>query len=258
MLSAILGTACAAEPPNKSRAPNKPYVVVKPGTHPGIVFSDQELPALRKRARGSGTAATAYSKIKKIAEASHEATLTAKQAVGRPGRRLSKQLEAMALVYQIEQDKQLGRKAIDLLQSVATTIDPAEFYREVDQDFFATEHWPKAFAFAWDWLYHLMTPAERQTILASLEQWNAALFDHTENAWWRAAGYNCGAIPVGAQGLLLTSIQAETQHPKFERWFSECFRKTSKNYFPQTWSPSGFCNEGPGYAQYHKNPTQFA
>jgi len=43
-------------------------------------------------------------------------------------------------------------------------------------------------------------------VLSSLEQWNAALYDHTESWWWRDAGYNCGAIPVGAQGMLLTAI----------------------------------------------------
>ncbi len=111
LLTAILLAACAAEPPNQSRVPNKPYVVVKPGTHPGIIFSAQELPALRQRTRGTGTAATAYRKIKKIAEASFDPALTVKQAVGRPGRRLSKQLEAMALVYQIDRDEQLGRNS---------------------------------------------------------------------------------------------------------------------------------------------------
>jgi hypothetical protein len=147
---------------------------------------------------------------------------------------------------------------VELFKSVATGVDPREFYREVDSDFFATEHWPKAFAFAWDWLYQLMTPEERETVLKSLEQWNAALYDHTESWWWRQAGYNCGAIPVGAQGMLLTAIRAETDHPDFDRWFSDCFRKVRKNYFPRTWRANGVCNEGPGYAHYHKNPTQFA
>ncbi len=233
------------------------YVVVKPGTHPGIIFSEQELPALRKRAQGTGMAAEAYRRVKQNALAEQGPQLTVKQAVGREGNRLSQQLESMALVYQVEEDEQLGRKAVALFQSVATGIDPREFYRVVDSDFFATEHWPKAFAFAWDWLYPLMTADERKRVLSSLDQWNAALYDHTESWWWREAGYNCGAIPVGAQGMLLTAIQAETSHPDFQKWFSECFRKATRNYFPETWRANGVCNEGPGYAHYHKNPTQF-
>ncbi|MDA1315827.1 MAG: hypothetical protein O2968_21095 [Acidobacteria bacterium] len=236
----------------------KSYAVVAPGVHPGIIFSEQELPALQRRARGSGPAADAYRKIKQIAVSEFDLQLAMEQAVGRKGERAAKQLEAMALVYQIERDEKLGRKATELFRSLAADIDPAEFYRAVGGDFFATEHWPKAFAFAWDWLYHVMTPEEREAILRSLEQWNTALFDHTESSWWREAGYNCGAIPVGAQGLLLTAIQAETRHPQFSHWFSQCFRKVSKNYFPLTWREDGGCNEGPGYAHYHKNPTQFA
>jgi hypothetical protein len=247
----VVSEVSAAEQPGKT------YVVVKPGTHPGIVFSKEELPALRKRAQGKSMAADAYRKVKEIAQSDYDSNLTVKQAVGREGNRLSRQLESMALVYQVEGNEQMGRKAVELFKSVATGIDPVEFYRVVDSDFFATEHWPKAFAFAWDWLYELMTPEERETVLKSLEQWNAALYNHTESWWWRDAGYNCGAIPVGAQGMLLTAIQAETHHPDFKRWFSECFRKVTKNYFPQTWRASGVCNEGPGYAHYHKNPTQF-
>ncbi len=240
-----------------SQAP-KTYVVVKPGTHPGIMFSRQELPVLRKRAAGTGMAAEAYRKIKKLAQRDYSLKLTVQQAVGRKGERLARQLEAMALVYQVEGNKRIGRQAVELFKSVSTGIDPEAFYREVNSDFFATEHWPKAFAFAWDWLYHLMTPGERAEILSSLEQWSAALYAHTERWWWRDASYNCGAIPVGAQGMLCTAIQAETKHPDFNRWFSDSFRKIRFNYFPLTWRSNGICNEGPGYAHYHKNGTQFA
>ncbi|MCP5117034.1 MAG: hypothetical protein GY953_39930, partial [bacterium] len=163
-----------------------------------------------------------------------------------------------ALVYLIEKDEQLGRRAVELFQSVSSGVDPVEFFRVVGGQFFPTEHWPKAFAFAWDWLYHLMTPEERQAILTDLERWNAALYDHTVSNWWRNAGWNCGAIPVGAQGMLLTAIQAETEHPDFDQWSAECFRKVKENYFQSAWRGRGICREGPGYAHYHKNPTQFA
>ncbi len=234
------------------------YTVVEPGTHPGIIFSEQELPALRQRARGGGMAAEAWAEIKNAAAAEYDTDISVKQAVGREGWRLSEQLQCMALVYQVERDGAVGRRAVELLMATATGIDPRRFYREVDSDFFATEHWPKAFAFAWDWLFELMSGPERATILAALEKWNEALYDHTESWWWSEAGYNCGAIPVGAQGMLLCAIRGESSHPDFELWFSECWRKTSRNYFSQTWDESGICNEGPGYAHYHKNPTQFA
>ena len=247
--------ACGARPAEPYRWK---YVVVPPGTHPGILFSKQELPAMRRRARGETMAAAAYRRVRELAHGSYDAELSVEEAVGRPGRELARRLEAMALVYQVEEDEALGRRAVELFRRTATGIDPAAFYREVDSDFFATEHWPKAFAVAWDWLYELMEPTVRAEVLESLEAWNEALFNHTESWWWRDASYNCGAIPTGAQGMLLAAIRAETRHPKFEHWFSECFRKIRDNYYPFTWRESGICTEGPGYAHYHKNPTQFA
>lgn len=252
---AVALAACRARPAERY---GWKYVVVPPGTHPGILFSKQELPALRRRARGKTMAAAAYRKVRELAHSPYDAELSIKEAVGRPGEALARHLEAMALVCQVEEDEALGARAIELFRRTATGIDPVAFYREVDADFFATEHWPKAFAVAWDWLFGLMEPAVRAEILESLEAWNAALFDHTESWWWREASYNCGAIPTGAQGMLLAAIQAETQHPKFEHWFSECFRKIRDNYYRFTWRESGICTEGPGYAHYHKNPTQFA
>lgn len=253
----LQGSAALALAPGL-RAQQQTFVVVKPGTHPGIVFCEQELAAMRRRAAGSSMAAEAWRRVKQVALAEPGALPGVKDAVGRAGRRLSKQLECMALVWQMERDESLGRRAVELFASVTAAIDPREFYNAVDSDFFATEHWPKALAFAWDWLYPCMRGGERRTILKRLEEWNAALYHHTESWWWREATYNCGAIPVGAQGVLLAAIQAETRYPEFDRWFSECFRKVKKNYFPLTWRADGICNEGSGYAHYHKNPTLFA
>lgn len=237
---------------------DRSYVVVAPGTHPGIVFSASELPALRRRASGAGMAADAWSRVKRLAAAESNLPLTVKQAVGRDGITLAERLEAMALIYQVEQDEQIGRRALAIFESILGSINPIEFHKTVDSDFFATEHWPKSFAHAWDWLQPLIPADRKPRLLAALEAWSAALYQHTESWWWRDAGYNCGAIPVGAHGVLLSAIQGESRHPDFAKWHSECFRKISRNYFPETWRSSGICNEGPGYAHYHRNPTLFA
>ncbi len=238
--------------------PRKTYTVVPPGTHPGIAFCASELGALRLRAKSGGMAGEAWRLVRGLAAADSSISLTVKGAVGREGERLAEQLEAMALVYQVEQDEAVGRQALAVFERVTGAIDPEEFHHAVDSDFFATEHWPKAFARAWDWLQPLMTGAQRVRLLAALERWSAALFRHTQSWWWREAGYNCGAIPVGAQGILLCAIRGESHHPDFPRWHSECFRKISRNYFPETWRANGICTEGPGYAHYHNNPTLFA
>jgi len=228
------------------------------GTHPTIVFSAADLPALQARATSSGMPGDAYRRLRQQAVSGSWKDLTVKEAVGREGIQLAQQLTSLALAYQVEGDERLGRQAAEWFQSAASRIDPVEFHQVVDSNFFATEHWPKAFAFAWDWLYPVMTDAERNVILPRLLAWSSALFAHTEHWWWRDATINCGAIPVGAQGLLLTAIHSEAKHPDFEHWFSTSFRKCRDNYFATAWRSDGICNEGPGYAHYHRNPTQFA
>lgn len=259
-LSAPAAALLASDPASATSEtkPTSTYTVVAPGTHPGIIFSAAELPALRSRARGAGLAAEAYQRVRAMANEETVPDLDLKDLVGRRGVALAAALEAMALVYQIEEDRSAAERAITLFEKIALGVDPAAFFKQVDSDFFATEHWPKALAFAWDWLHPAIPEGRRAALLAGLEAWSDALYEHTNSWWWREATYNCGAIPVGAHGLLLTAIHGESKHPRFGQWFADALRKMSRNYFPLTWRDNGLCNEGPGYAHYHKNCTQFA
>jgi len=242
--------ACTRQPaperPASQAKYHRSYTVVEPGTHPGLLFSAEELPALRKRAAGGGLAGEAY---RKLVERAH--------AEVKDSRKAANEMVAKALVYQIEGDRELGRQAVTLLKDVITRIDPFEYHEKViDSDFFKTEHWPIAFAYTWDWTYELMNDEERSFILHGIENWCKALFEHTESWWWREASYNCGAIPVGALGFACAAIQGETKHPEFEKWYSSAIRRIQRNYFPTAWRENGICYEGPCYAHYHKNPTR--
>ncbi|MBN2288983.1 MAG: hypothetical protein JXQ83_06580 [Candidatus Glassbacteria bacterium] len=230
--------------PAVSRSPS--WVVVEPGTHPGLLFSAPEIPALRQRIDGGGLAAEAWQKVLERAEAPAE------------GDRRAEKLAAMALVYQVTGDREAGRAAVELLKTVLAEIDPFVYHREIDSDFFATDRWPIPLAYAWDWLYQVMDQQEKALILGAIENWIKALYEHTESWWWQEASYNCGAIPVGALGLACTAIQAETSHPEFEKWFSSAVRRIRRNFFPNAWRDGGICWEGPCYAIVGlENPVQF-
>ena len=102
----------------------------------------------------------------------------------------AQRLTAMALFFQVTADREKGRAAVRHFLEILQEKDAASFYEEVDSNFFETEHWPKAFAYAWDWLYEVMTPDEREEILSYLEEWCKALYEHTEDWWWRDASYS--------------------------------------------------------------------
>jgi len=212
------------------------YRVVKPGTHPGLLFSAKERPALRRRAEGRGMAAEAYRKVVELANAGVENE-----------RRRGRKLAAMALVYQIEQDRAMGRNAVDLMMKIIREIDPVIFYEE-HEDLFEHDYWPMALGFAWDWLYHVMDDQERAEALADIENWCKALYEHTEKQWWRGASYNCGAIPVGALGIACVAIQAETGHPELDKWFTSAIRRIQQNFFPTAWRESGIFCRARGFA----------
>jgi hypothetical protein len=223
--------------------------VVPPGTHPSLLFTKQELPRLRARTKSPGLPGEAWQRVSALSAGDTSVKYEGDWAAHR--------LIAMALVYQVNGERAAGRKAVEYFKDVLARNEPFEFYKKVDKDFFATEHWPRAFAYAWDWLYGVMSEKERREIVPQLERWCKALYQHTESWWWRDASYNCGAIPVGALGLLCTSIQGEATHAEFRKWFDSAVRRIRDNYYPTAWRANGICYEGPCYAQYHKNPTQF-
>lgn len=226
------------------------YPVVDARVHPRLLFTKQELPALRARTRAAGLPSEMWQKITRLAD---DWTMEGEWE------KKGMQLNALALLYQIDGNKQAGREALQLFQKLLREIEPFEYYEEeVDSNFFETENWPKAFAYGWDWLYELMSAEERKHISSSLERWCEALYEHTEAWWWRDASYNCGAIPVGALGLLTVAIEGDSRHPDFEKWKSSALRRIRDNYYPTAWRDNGICYEGPGYAHYHKNGTQFA
>jgi len=225
------------------------YTVVQPGEHPSLLFSAAELGDLRAKAQSDGLAREMWEKIKALSD---DWTM--------PGEWTKEGMEinAKALVYLVEDDQDAGRDALEKFKQILDAIEPYEYYlNEVDSDFFLTEHWPKAFAFAYDWLYDLMTEADRKSIVDKLELWCDALYRHTESWWWRNAEINCGAIPVGALGLLSNVIRAESDHPDLELWLSSATERLRDNYYTFSWRTNGICTEGPCYAHYHKNATMF-
>lgn len=250
LILTVLTAACIQNPEAEKAYPTQRFDVVRPGDHPSLLFSAQELPELRRSVGTQGLTGEAWERVLKLCEADPKVRYEGDWAAHR--------LSAMALVYQITDDSEVGRRAVEYFQEKLAENEPFSFYKEVDSNFFETEHWPKAFAYGWDWLYPVMTDEERHQILSQLENWCKALYQHTDAWWWRDASYNCGAIPVGALGLLCVAIQGETQHPEFQMWLDSCVRRIRDNYFPTAWRSNGICYEGPCYAQYHKNATQFA
>ena len=203
-------------------------------SHPFMLFSRAEVSGLAKRKQAQPLLAECWQKLKDLAEAPDARR-------GWPG-----QLEARALLWQLEGDAKMGDRAVAGMRAALERDDPAEFYKRAN---FHRQAAPlRALALGWDWLHGHMTPEQRAEVLPRLEKWCEAVYEHTEKQWWREAAYNVGAIPIGGLGLLATAIRADSAHPQAQMWYREATRRIAQNFFPTSWKPSGICYEGPNYA----------
>ena len=203
-------------------------------SHPFLLFGRAEIPSLGRRKQGDALLAECWGKLSRLAEAPDDL------------RNWARQLEARALVWQIEGDERMADRAIGLMRAALERTDPAEFYKTANFQRHAAPL--RALALGWDWLYGRLTPVQRAEILPLLERWCEAAFNHTEQQWWREASYNCGSIPVAGIGLLALAIRADSAHPLTQTWYRETARRIGQNFFPVSWRPSGICWEGPNYA----------
>jgi len=216
-----------------SQQASHPTVPDRPA-HPFLLFSRSDVTELAKRKEADPLLSRCWERLVRLA--------------AKPDQLDSwwTQLEARAFLWQITGDESMARDAIRLLQAALERTDPRQFYRRAGFHVHAAPL--RALALAWDWLYEKIPPPLRGEILAGLERWCDAVFQHTEQQWWREASYNVGAIPIGGLGLLATSIRPDSTHPMAATWYREAARRIGQNYFPLTWKASGICWEGPNYA----------
>ncbi|MFH1068396.1 MAG: hypothetical protein V1794_02140, partial [Candidatus Glassbacteria bacterium] len=176
----VCSFVCSCSQTGKQAAAASRYKVVSPGTHPGLLFSAEELPGLRRRAKGETLAAEAYRRV--LEQANAPEGEGGGQRGGRGGD--SQGLMAKALVYQLEGNREMGRKAVEQLIRVVREVDPEQFLQN-NYDPLSHGRYPIMLGFAWDWLYPVMEDSERVVILAGIENWCKMLFEHTEKQWWR-------------------------------------------------------------------------
>ncbi len=202
--------------------------------HPFLLFTADEAAALAKRKEADPLLAECWTRLERTAGAAD------------PTRRWARQLEARALLWQLQGDEAMAARAISQMRSALKREDPAEYYRRSN---FHNHAVPlRALALGWDWLHGKMTAAERAEMLPALERWCRVALEHTEKQWWRDGSYNVGAIPVSGIGLLATAIAPDSSDPHVQTCRREATRRIGQNFFPRSWKPSGICWEGPNYA----------
>jgi hypothetical protein len=229
---------------------------LRPG-HPRLILLDDELPARRKAIRDDAALAALYRKTRESALAllgvppidyqydrRNHMLESCRQAVDR--------IYRLALVYRLDGDKRLARRAIDELM-VASRLpgwDPAHFLD--------TAELTHAVAIGYDWLYSELTPDERRTIRGAICRLglNEGLYFygsslpiaaryHDYN--WAVCNFNWNLVCNG--GMAVGALAVADDEPEIAaRVLSAAIRSVPLALVE--YGPDGGWAEGPGYWRY--------
>jgi hypothetical protein len=161
-------------------------------------------------------------------------------------RRVLDRVYTLALLYRLELDNRYVQRAWQELDAAA------HFPDWNPRHFLDTAEMTHAFAIAYDWLYDVWTPGQRDTIRDALLQKGLTLGvecyrSQVSHGWWTKAHHNWNQVCNGGIGIgaLALADEAPQLAEEFLRHALESIQLPMAQF-----APDGAWNEGPGYWNY--------
>ena len=215
--------------------------------HPRLLFTDNDLPAIRRAIKSDPFAKQQYQELLARGEALLEAPPD-KYEIGGPehtlltvARDLEDRIITLAALYRINGDRRFATRATQEMLSAAS------YPNWFPSHFLDTAEATTALGIGYDWLYSTLSPQDRKTIRDALvtkgiDPWLsliAAGKAHYANNWTQVCN---GGETIGALAI------ADEERSRAEQVIS--YARPSMTEIMRLFAPDGGFEEGPGYWAY--------
>ncbi|MCK5802718.1 MAG: heparinase II/III family protein [Lentisphaeria bacterium] len=224
---------------------------------PELLFSNSEIPALRKRLT-EPVHAKIWAGIQTTAESQLNIDLAKVNEVrGNPkiqvlahayGRRLTGWMETLGFAYQMTGDKRFGRKGAELLTAMVREL-PVDDPRVAKSFAGARGDLMRGFAIGLDWCGEAMTESERELVEnRGADYIRFLLHEASQPKTWWVPHHNFMGVAMGAAGAL--SLKLQKRFPdEAPQWENVCAEHVEK-WFGEGFDADGAYYEGALYGHY--------
>jgi hypothetical protein len=221
--------------------------------HPRLLFTNADLAAAQAAAKTDPLRAALHARIIELATAELTTTPIKHELIGPrlldKSRRCIGRVLTCAMAYRLTGDTRFSDRAKRELATAAAFDDwnPSHFLDVAEMSF--------AFAIGYDWLYDVLTPAEREQIKRALLEKSLAFVPMAyaaggptdKRVWFVTAHHNWNQVCNG--GFLAAALALADEEPALARQVIAGARK-SLPLVMAAYEPDGAYPEGPGYWSY--------
>src|SRR5574341_1393734 len=234
-----IAAVCQAQPLEPLRTLQK--------DHPRLIALDEDIERIRELIKTDRLAKLIYGSLVRQAAELEGALPVEYKLVGprllAQSRRCLDRIYTLALLHRLDGSPRYLTRAVRELRAAAYFPDwnPSHFLD--------TAEMTHAFAIAYDWLYHALTPEERSWIRRAIVDHgiDPALAVYDRQGWWTTSEYNWNQVCNGGVGIAALAI-ADEEPERSARVLRHALR--SLPLAMASYAPDGGWAEGPGYWHY--------